>query len=280
MQPRWLIIGDPDWTPLSAWADGLRSVGVASRWTLINDWAREECDAVAIYGLRFHGRDVLEYYEKRGVPVVVIDHGYMKRVNVAADLPTGYLQVGVNRLGWVPPAAPSADRLNALGVEVRERERKPIRRAVIMGQVPHDASHRMPEARLVQCYEKLYEELQAAGIKNVAFRAHPLGHVDPKIPKDGMSPCDDAIRRADLVVSLNSNAGLEAIIDGCPAVTLLDGHYSELAYRWPVLPGLIEPPPPARVTSFLERLAYAQWTDAEIREGKPYLFLQSIGAIP
>lgn len=278
---RWLIIGEPDWAPLTAWSVGLRSVGLDAFWTPINDWAHQDCDAAVLYGLRHHGPDIVDHYNRRGVPVVVIDHGYVKRVNVVADLPTGYLQVGINRLGWVPPAAPSQDRFDALGIEARDRDLKPIRRAVIMGQVGFDASHRMIPAQLERCYEALYEELRAAGVANVAFRPHPLGEgIAPKIPRDGVRPLDDAIRNADLVVSINSNAGLDAVLDGCPAVILKNAHYGELAYRWPTALSAIAAPPAALVNTFLKRLAYAQWTDAEIRDGLPLRFLQSIGAVP
>jgi hypothetical protein len=279
---RWLLIGDPDWSPLAAFAEGLRSVGVDPIWCAVNLWQHDNCDVVVTYGLRNHGRDVLDYYEPRGVPVIVLDHGYMRRVQVAADLKTAYLQVGVNRLGWVPERVPSGDRFAALGITPRRREPKEIRRAVIMGQVPYDASHRLNVAQLTQCYESLYDELRQAGVRNIAFRGHPqaTGVVNPNIPKDDMRPLDDAIQNADLVVSINSNSGLDALIDGCPAAVLKSSHYTECAYRWPTLLSLIEPPEPDALNNLLERLAYAQWTDAEIREGLPHRFLASIGAVP
>lgn len=282
MTTRWLLIGDPDWSPLAAFAEGLGSIGVVPIWCAVNLWQRDDCDVVVTYGLRNHGRDVLDYYKPRGVPVIVLDHGYMKRVQVAADLRTGYLQVGVDRLGWAPERAPSDDRFRALGIEPRRREPKPIRRAVIMGQVPYDASHRLNVAQLTQCYEALYDELRQAGVRNIAFRCHPqaTGVVNPNIPLDDMRPLDDAIQNADLVVSINSNSGLDAIIDGCPAAVLKASHYTECAYRWPVLTNLIEPAPLELVNDLLARLAYAQWTDAEIRAGLPHRFLISIGAVP
>jgi hypothetical protein len=278
---RWLLIGKPDWTPLTAWADGLRSVGLDAVWTYHHDFMAHACDAVAIYGLRGSGGDILSYFAKRGVPVVVLDHGYMKRVNVEADLRTGYLQVSMGGLGWTPATAPSTDRFDALGVTPRQRTPRSLRRAVIMGQVPFDASHRLSAEQLTARYEAIAAELAAAGIPEIAFRGHPLGHgVCPRIQADGIRSLADALAGADLVVSLNSNAGLDAILDGCPAATCMPSHYGELAYQWPVRPAVIAPPPPTRILSFLARLAYAQWTDPEIRQGKPLAFLQSIGAIP
>lgn len=281
MVSRWLIIGDPGWAPLSAWADGLRLSGVEPFMVDHREWrGAMTADAVAIYGLRGHGRDILDHYKKLSVPVVVIDHGYMKRVQTIANMASGYLQVGIGRLGWVPPHAP-ADRLAALGIKAQSRAPRQIRRALILGQVGFDASHRRAPDQLVACYERLAEELIAAGARSVAYRGHPLGaDVRPRITLDGMSGIEDAVERADLVVSLNSNAGLDALIAGCPAVTLMDSHYAALAYRWPVRVALIEPPPAQRVTTHLERLAYAQWTVEEIREGLPHRYLQSLGAIP
>lgn len=282
MVSRWLIIGDPEWAPLSAWADGLRSFGVEPFMVDHREWRRADAgaDAVAIYGLRAHARDILDHYKAIGAPVVVIDHGYMKRVQTAANMATGYFQIGVGKLGWLPKDAPG-DRLAALGIKAKARPPRPIRRAVIMGQVGFDASHRRTPDQLVACYERLAVELIEAGAKSVAYRGHPLGpDVRPRLTLDGLSDLDDAIERADLVVSLNSNAGLDAIIAGCPAVTLMDSHYDALAYRWPVRVALIEPPPVERVTAHLERLAYAQWTAEEMRQGLPHRYLQSLGVIP
>ncbi len=280
---RWLLIGDPEWAPLSAFADGLRLFGVECVWADHRSWthlSHLSADAVAIYGLRAQGRDILEHFAKQQVPVVVIDHGYMKRVHTDRDFADGYFQIGMNRLGWVPPAAP-ADRFAALGVTVKARQPRPIRRALIMGQVGHDASHRRTPDELRACYEALAQELSHAGARVIAYRAHPLGQdVRPNLPMDDPRPLDDAIDAADLVVSLNSNAGLDAIIAGCPAVTLMASHYSALAYRWPVRLAAVRPPSVERVTAHLERLAYAQWTAAEMRAGLPHRFLQSLGVIP
>lgn len=281
----WLILGDPEWAPLQAFASGLRSFGVDCVWRDHGNhgtWSDVDCDAVAIYGLRAQGRDILDHFQRRGTPVVVIDHGFMRRVHTINDFPTGHFYVGMNRLGWVPDAAP-ADRFEALGVTVATRPARPIRRALIMGQVPHDASHRLGPAELTNCYERLADELMHMGARAVAFRPHPSPQsapVQPAIRRDDLAPLEDAINRADLVVSINSNAGLDAIIAGCPAVTMMVSHYGALAYRWPVRLAAITAPSPAQVTAHLHRLAYAQWTLAEISEGLPQRFLHSIGAIP
>lgn len=282
---RWLLMGDPDWAPLRSFEAGLRLIGVDRvEWRnhRESEWSGVDCDAVAIYGLRAQGRDALLHYQARGIPVIVIDHGYMNRVHTYEDFGHGYFQVGVGRLGWTPPAAP-ADRFESLGIEIQRRAPRPIRRVLIMGQVPHDASHRKTPLQLTECYESLAEEALRMGARSVAYRAHPSPQsapVQPRIPHDGPQPLASAIAQADLVVSLNSNAGIDAIIAGCPACTLLPSHYDALAYRWPVRLAAATPPPADLITAHLHKLAYAQWTQAEMAEGLPQRFLASIGAIP
>jgi hypothetical protein len=281
---RWAIYGDPDSVPLKAWSQGLDRVGASYFWRDHSWWSgeAETADAIAIYGMRAQGRDIVDHYARRGVPIIVLDHGYMKRVNRVQDYERGYFQVSLGKLGWLPNEAPS-DRFAELGIEIKTRAPRPIRRAVICGQVPFDASHRLPADGLARLYEALAAQLRQAGVRRVTFRPHPMGEgrqVKPDIEPDGEWTLAESIAGADLIASINSNSGLDAILAGCPAVTLRPSHYGALAYRWPVRLGAIAAPEPARITAHLERLAYAQWTADEIRQGQPHQFLQSIGAIP
>ena len=275
------LYGQPDLPPLIQFAEGLRKVGHDFRWRNHNAWSgeTEPFHCVVTYGARAQALDLIRHYESKGVPVVVIDHGYMKRVNIREDYLSGHFQVGMGRLGWVPPAAHS-DRFETLGVSVCERPERPLRNILILGQVGHDASHRKTPEQLMQGYASIGERLQSAGMK-VRFRGHPLGpDVKPALPMDGVRLLSDAIADADAVLSLNSNAGLDALVAGCPAIVMLRSHYDEISYRWPVPLQLVKAPPAQQVKAYLHRLAYAQWTAAEMSEGLPQRFLASIGAIP
>jgi hypothetical protein len=278
------LYGQAEIAPLQHFADGLERLGHTVRWRNHNGWSgeTEPFDAIVTYGARAQAQDLIRHYEAKNVPTVVIDHGYLKRVFVREDYGHGYFQIGMGRIGWVPTEAPSFDRLDALEISIAERPApRPIKHALILGQVAFDAQHNKSGPDLQAMYERLAAELVAAGVK-VRYRGHPMGRdVQPRgIPDDGVRSLADAIADADVVAALNSNAGLDAILAGCPAIVLMRSHYNELAYRWPTLLALIKPPPPARVRSYLKRLAYAQWTAAEMRDGLPQQFLASLGAVP
>ena len=279
---RFALYGQQELVPLQAFAAGLDLLGHDYLWREHSFWthAPRDFDAVVIYGLRGQGRDIAKHYADRNIPLIVLDHGYMRRVHVLADYETGYFQIGIGRLGWTPAVAPDAARFESLGVEIKQRDPRPMRRAMIAGQTPFDASHHRTEAQLRMAYTILDEQLRERGLRTT-FRPHPKGQaVRPPIQPDGIRTLDAALADADLVATINSNSGLDALLAGLPVVTLQPCHYTELSYRWPVPLAVIQPPKPDRLRGFLERLAWAQWTADEMREGLPQTFLASIGAIP
>lgn len=274
--------GPEDMVPLRSFAAGLRSAGHRIAWRDHNAWSgeTEKFDAVVIFGLRAQGRDLCAHYHGLGMPIVVIDHGYMRRVHRLEDYDEGYFQVGLARLGWVPPAAPDGDRFAALDVHPQSREPRPLQRLLLLGQVPFDASHHLTEEQLSRFYRQWAAEFEAVGLQ-VTFRGHPLARgVETGLRTSGIGTLEDALAQADVVASINSNSGLDALLAGLPAVTMQDCHYTSMAYRWPVPVAVIRPPEPARLRNFLERLSYAQWTAAEMRSGLPQAFLRNLGAIP
>lgn len=277
------IYGQMELAPLRAFAEGLARLGHTVAWRDHNFWSqdREKFDAIVILGLRHQGRDIAAHYTRLGVPIVVIDHGYMKRVHTLADYETGHFQIGIGHLGWVPPGpAPDGERFKQLGVQIKTRAPRPLRHALIAGQVAFDASHHLTEAELVATYTRLGDSLRAAGLK-VSYRGHPQARgVTPNLPSAPVSTLAEALDEADLLASVNSNAGLDALIAGVPAVVLKPCHYIRMAYRWPTPLDMIRQPDPEKLEAFLQRLAWAQWTVSEMREGLPQAFLASLGGIP
>lgn len=278
------IYGLPELEPLRAFAEGLQSLDRRIYWRNHNAYAGEveRFDAVVVYGGRPPGDLISERYTAAGKPVVVIDHGYLKRVHRVTDYSHGHFQVGMRRLGWVPNAAPSYRR-EALGVAAKARQARRVRRILVCGQVAADAQHGLGEAAMIDAYSRLGASIRAGGGRPF-FRRHPffqsIGDPDIEQAPGADSPLSEVLTEFDAVAALNSNAGLEALIEGVPAITTMRSHYDELAYRWPIRLGAIEAPPPARINALLDRIAYAQWTAEEMRRGQPQRYLMELGEIP
>src|SRR5215470_7089331 len=104
-----------------AFAEGLAAIGHAPRHRSHSDYRQGEAenfDAVVVFGLHGSGAVIARDYAAKDVPVVVVDFGYLKRVNGPADELTGHWQVGLGKLNSLPPFECPADRFNALGLEL------------------------------------------------------------------------------------------------------------------------------------------------------------------
>ena len=278
---RALIIGRSDEEPLQSASLGLQRLGVSTRAVTHGEWrASDEADLVVIYGLRAWGRDILDHYDSQGVPVVVVDLGYIDRAHTAADLADGYLYVGVGGLGSI--ADPGHDGIRAARLSARPAEPKtgPIRRALICGQVAYDASHRMSPADLMAAYHGMEKALRFCGIPEIHFRSHPLGKdYRPNIPEAPGGYIGDVLPWYDLVVSINSNAGLDALLSGLPVAIAKPCHYQSLAYPMACDLSKVRAPDAEQVAALIRRLSYSQWLLSEITDGLPFDFLMKQGKI-
>lgn len=96
------------------------------------------------------------------------------------------------------------------------------------------------------------------------FRPHPAGYANAPYPiARNFEDCRQA-------VTLNSSVGVQCVLAGIPTVTMDEG-----AMAWPVTSHVVgEIATPDRLP-WCHWLAWTQWTDDEIREGKPWKFLLS-----
>lgn len=236
-------------------------------------------DVVVIYGVRAWGRDIVARYRVLGIPVIVIDLGYIDRVNNAQEFEDGFLYVGLGGLGKIPANAPD-DRAAALNVQVAEPKAGPIKRALICGQVQFDASHDMSGQELISAYNAIRDALEGKGVE-VEYRPHPYANLPPHGLRRA-SPGDirEVVRRYDLVCSINSNAGLDALLEGLPVMIAKPCHYQSLAYPVGTDIGAIKAPHTNMVRDLINRLSYAQWRAGEISSGEPFRFMQAQGLIP
>lgn len=222
-------------------------------------------------GMHWQERAARAFLESKGVPLVVLDLGYFKRAKNSTDR-TGYNQVGIGRIGWVPDCEVDSSRWDALGIaDAVEPVTNRPKNLLILGQVPNDSQHGMNEIQLNRWFEEQSKPFKDSGY-TVTFRPHPL-HLRGKAPAcDHISTptlcsLEKALAGCSHVLTYNSTAGLDAILAGIPVVCHESAHYYHIAtYGAKYV---------ARefVNEHMHRLAWAQWTCAEIESGAPIRFL-------
>lgn len=262
---RWGIYAIGSFEGAEAWRRGLLEIGHTGvercAWDYGDD-CLEPFDAVALFGLQGRGRRIRAEYESAGVPVIMLDYGYLRRTNHAHDWRTGYWQAGLSTLNSLPPFVCPPDRFEALGLSVIERGGNPDGYTLLCAQIPGDASHGLDEAQLrAWCHD------QAARWPNLCLRPHPL---QPELTY-GLPVCPaptltDALAGARLMVTGNSNSGHEALLAGVPVLATLPGA------AWTELSGE-HLPTVERRRDYFHRCAYGQWTWNEFRAGLPQRFL-------
>lgn len=271
------VYGLPASIELAAAFSGCRDLGWKAVWRNHNAYRQGETepfDAVILSGLRGQGGVIRSDYGWLDIPVVVIDYGYLNRVSGIASFETGHWQVGVNRLGWVPDFPCPCDRLEALGIARKARARRG-ERIYLCGQHAGDPSHGLDRDGIVRWALASIEALRKVTGREIVWRPHPDSPVEIGSVATSHGPLDwDDV---EAVVTINSNIGLEALIEDVPVIARADAPYADLAseiYR-EGLPG----PRPDQLTDYLRRVSYAQWTLAEIGTGHPLRWLARTGAM-
>jgi hypothetical protein len=216
-------------------------------------------------GMHFRDAPQRGFLRGAGVPVLVLDCGYFRRASGGQDT-TGYNQLGLDALCWTPPGALPADRWQAHGIALAPPVQGRGKVALILGQVPGDSQHNLSEIRLSAWLSEQAGRLIALGY-TLLYRPHPA-HVLTRLraPHVRIDPVKeslaDSLAAASLAVTYNSTSGLEALIAGVPVICAPTAHYAGL-----------EPGTPA-LRAHCQRLAYTQWTCAELRTGAPLRFMQ------
>lgn len=261
-----------DCLEMAAFADGLRAASLPFKWRNHNVFTADQVEdfsMVVVSGLREKGMLIKDCYEAKGVPVVVIDYGYINRVHGVADFETGYWQVGLNRLNWIPPFECPPDRFDVLGVEIVDRKKRG-NTVLICGQYSGDPSHGLNDEQMtVWANDSI--KIAKGGFPDslVCWRPHPKMDRDFDVcgydaKSTGAVNWDDVA----LLICINSNVGHEALLNGVPVAPRHDAAYNEIidcAYECPSV---------EKRKTYFDRLAYAQWTLAEIRQGLAIQFIK------
>lgn len=255
---KWGVYGRDGFPGGQAFADGLLAAGHEPSLRSAPDWGNgcfERFDAVALFGLQGQGRKIYDEYVSAGIPVIVLDYGYVGRTDSVHNWKTGYWQASLGALNQVPPFACPADRFDSLGVAIATKGGDPKGYALLCAQTPGDASHGMSKAQLQDWYAE-----QQVVYPGLVIRPHPLADdLDYGIARCKGGALAEALAGARLVVTYNSNVGHDALLAGVPVVAHGPAAYAELA-------GETLPSMEVR-RDYFNRVAYGQWTFDEMREG-------------
>ena len=220
---------------------------------------------------------VLDEQKKRGLTTVVIDSGYVKRGLER----TSYYAVGLGGLnGWADfrnEGMPD-DRWKALGVEMKPwKQRSEGDDILILGQVPWDASVQHVDLdQFLSNQVRYIKRLNYRG-RPLVFRPHPKAPVGSMPKMEALSPPLDqtlaeALGRAFVVVTYNSNSAVDAILAGVPAIVLGEGDMlGGVCSRH--IKSLNTPLRSGERGQWAADLAFAQWRPDEMREGLPWKHL-------
>lgn len=147
--------------------------------------------------------------------------------------------------------------------------------ALMLGQVPGDASLMGRDLVAEGWYatQALLAE-KAWGVPAV-FKEHPVARArqaprPESLAQLGGLSMDDALAKAHAAVTFNSNAAVDAVLAGVPAVTADPG-----SMAWAVSSHApAEPLWRGEREAWARRLAYAQWTRREIADGEAWAHLR------
>lgn len=255
MRPRAIFtLRESDAYAPGAFREGLRRIGYEPT---TQAHVPTEKDILLVWNRRRTDEALIRSCESRGARVVVAENGYLGTDESGGKLFA--LALGHHSgAGWWPVG--DGSRWKRLGIEV-----KPWR---------HDGEHVLvfgqrnigefgvaaPEG----WGEAAFDAVRRLTCRKVKLRPHPgVARTDPY----------DDLRGAWAAVTWSSGAALKALVAGYPVFhALRDWIGGPAANPWP---GDIESPNLPDRLPMLERLAWAQWTRAEIASGEALAWLLS-----
>lgn len=247
---------------IAAFAVGLKKHGWNSQ--LIDEI--RECDLFCIWGTR--RKEIIASAKNRGFPICVVERGFLgdRFENCMVGL-GGCLNGGAS----YPWASSNPERFDSKFKELLKPFRLPTNnKALLIGQVAGDAS--IKHLNVNELYVRLNNELQSKGWK-VYFRPHPKNRGDyPKLNNVVYvsGNLHNNFDTVSLVVTINSNTGVEAVLYGLPTVTVDDG-----AMSWDVTMHAVPKAPLEETKEFFSfdrldwaaKLAWKQFNKEEMESG-------------
>jgi hypothetical protein len=220
-----------------------------------------------VTGMRCRHSALRGFLRGLGIPLLVTERGYLRRGRGSMET---YYQLGVGRLGWVPPGPLPSARFDALDLPLQDPVNRPTGAVLVLGQMPFDTSHGMDIERLVAWLTE-QAAIQIAKSNRVIYRPHPLAQavpigVDVEVRLPEHSTLAQDLADAKLAVTYNSTAGVAALLAGVPIICSPTAHYVAVADYGHTATR-------AQVLDYMHRLAWAQWTMGELRSGEALRFV-------
>lgn len=261
------LIRDKPWYRREAFSAGLKAAGYE---VLLRGPVRAEPGDVLVIWNRYGGNDsVASRFEKEGGRVLVAENGYIGRggtapkfdVHPAGPKPDHYYALalgGHNGQGIIPTGG--SERLAAL-----ELPMKPWREDGEHILVLPNRSFGLPGRMMPpDWHQTAAKRLQARTKRSVRTRLHPGNDAPAR-------PLEVDLEGAWAAVVWTSSAGVRALVEGVPVFCEAPFWICKDAGAGGTLDA---PEMPDRIPA-LERMAWAQWTCAEIESGEPFVRLLS-----
>lgn len=274
---KWLIANRSGIASADAMIAGLNHLD--EKWEMVDPsgWSDHywiPCDVAVAFGIRNQEQAFLASAKRRGVPTVVVDLGYINRFDenfrpVFDRDRTLQLSIGDN-VGIIPKIKCPEDRRIRLGIKYPGDLSKKDGPVLVLGQWPSDPTHPFSDPASITTWIDEIRQLIGPDI-HVKYRPHPrLMKSDEFI--------DDALRSARCAVVWSSNSGNDALVAGIP-VAAKTGPYKEIVANVDDIAIFAMSPwfPTKDVWEcYFNRLAYGQWSFAELADGSAIKFIRSL----
>ena len=216
----------------------------------IDYWRGESlpCDYVIVSGHRATARKIIQAYGED--KCMVMDWGYIKRVNDPKERSTNYWQLSPNKLNNPPSYECDNKRFNKLGLKVKPPTNKKTGYTLVCGQMPQDgAVYKHNHAQWIKEQLSKYDDS--------VYREHPRGGVKIKHELNTGS-LEDAFKGSKQVVCYNSNVGHDAMLEGVSVISDVEAPFYGVGKST------------KERQAYFNRAAYGQWCFSEIGEGIKY----------
>jgi len=239
-----------------AFAEGLRRHG----WQVTVSGAPAPSDMLVLWGTRCQA--AIGTQKTTGGEVCILERGYLGDRTTWTSVSFGG---GLNNRGIFRGPFHDGSRWDRHHAHLLKSWRRRDGYALLIGQVPGDQS--IAGVDIAAWYSRTAAELNSAGW-DVRLRPHPVAvqrgyscAVDD-VPAVG-GDLANALEGAGIVVTFNSNTGVESVLAGASTITMDEG-----AMAWPVTSHSVGDPivTPDRI-AWAHWLAWCQYTREEISSG-------------